>query len=101
MLLESCFPTTSLLVSLTEVTSFAVDNILEARNPDARKNATLTEAMLLGLDVGVEEMTLESQIISLVILVVVTPISIFWPIPTLLKVLGLFRPSEFKSSFGL
>ena len=101
MLLESCFPTTSLLAYLMEVTSFVVDSILEAHNPYTRKYATLTEAMLLGLDVGVLEMKLESPLLSLVILVGVTPISIFYPIPTLLKVLGLFKPSKFKSSFGL
>ena len=100
MLLESCFPT-SLLASLTEVTSFVVDSILEAHNPNARKDATLTEAMLLGPYMGFEEITLESPMLSLVILVGVTPIYIFWPIPMLLKDLGLFIPSEFKSSFGL
>ena len=44
--------------------------------------------MLLGPYGGVEEMTLESPMLALVILVGVTPISIFWPIPTILKVLG-------------
>ena len=86
---------------MTEVTSFVVDSILEAHNLDARKDETLIEAMLLGPYVGVEEITLESLMLSLVILVGVTPISIFYPIPTLLKVLGLFKPSKFKSSFGL
>ena len=46
-------------------------------------------------------MTLESPMFSLVVPVGVKPIPIFWPIPTLLKVLGLFKPFEFKSSFGL
>ena len=45
--------------------------------------------MLLGPDVGVEEMTLESPMLALAIPVGVTLISIFSLIPTLLKVLGL------------
>ena len=86
---------------MIEFTSFIVDIILETRNPDALKDATLTKAILLGPDVGVEEMTLKSPMLSLVIVVGVTPISIFWLIPTLLKILGLFRPSEFKFSLNL